>query len=152
MAVTMKSAPRQVLSILMALQFACLAGGAARAGLRGACAKVDITPPLGITLPVRAMPSSGDSISTEIQVLKLGGTYIPGLPGEVLVEVGPAVRKRAGVENLFLVTLANDAVGYVCPQQAYEQGGYEPESGTHLAKGAAEIMIEQALALINEVK
>ncbi len=105
-----------------------------------------------ITLPVRPMSSSEDSISTEIQVLRLGDVYLVGLPGEVLVEVGLAIKKKAGVENLFIVTLANDAVGYVCPRQAYEQGGYEPESGTHLAKGAGEIMIEQTLALVNEMK
>ena len=105
-----------------------------------------------ITLPARAGTSSGDSISTEIQVLRLGNTYLVGLPGEVLVEVGLAIKKKAGIENLFIVTLANDAVGYVPHRQAYEQGGYEPESGTHLASGAGEIMIEQALALINEVK
>ena len=105
-----------------------------------------------ITLPVRPTSSSEDRISTEIQVLRLGDAYLVGLPGEVLVEVGLAIQKKAGVENLFIVTLANDAVGYVCPRQAYEQGGYEPESGTHLAKGAGEIMIEQVLALINEMK
>ena len=105
-----------------------------------------------ITLPVRTTSSSDDSVSTEIQVVKLGNTCIVGLPGEVLVEVGLAIKRRASVENLFIVTLANDAVGYVCHRQAYEEGGYEPESGTHLAKGAGEVMIEQALALINEVK
>jgi hypothetical protein len=105
-----------------------------------------------ITLPARNPPSSEGSISTEIQVLKLGNTYLLGLPGEVLVEVGLAIKKRASVENLFIVTLANDAVGYVCHRQAYEQGGYEPELGTRLAKGAAEVMIEQALALIDRVR
>ncbi len=106
-----------------------------------------------ITLPVKPASSSGDdSVSTEIQVLRLGDIYLVGLPGEVLVEVGLAIKNRAGVENLFIVTLANDAVGYVCHGQAYEQGGYEPESGTRLAKGAGEVMIEQALALINEMK
>ncbi len=105
-----------------------------------------------ITLPVRTEASSGDSITTEIQVLRLGNTYLLGLPGEVLVEVGLAIKKKAGVENLFIVTLANDAIGYVPHRQAYEQGGYEPESGTHLAPGAGEVMIEQALSLINEVK
>ncbi len=105
-----------------------------------------------ITLPVKATPSSDESISTEIQVLKLGSTYLVGLPGEVLVEVGLAIKRKAGIENLFVVTLANDVVGYVCHAQAYEQGGYEPESGTRLAKGAGEVMIEQALALINEMR
>ena len=105
-----------------------------------------------ITLPVRATPSGPESITSEIQLLKLGGTWILGLPGEVLVEVGLAIKKKSGIESLFIVTLANDTVGYVCHSEAYEQAGYEPTLGTYLAKGAGEIMIEQALALINEMK
>jgi hypothetical protein len=91
-------------------------------------------------------------VNTEIQVLKLGDIYILGLPGEILVEVGLAVKRKAGVEKLFVVSLSNDAIGYVCHDQAYEEGGYESGSGTNLAKGAGQIMIEQALDLINQVK
>jgi len=91
-------------------------------------------------------------ISTEIQVLRLGDIYILGLPGEILVEVGLEIKKRAGLENLFIVTLSNDTIGYVCHSQAYDEGGYEPGSGTNLAKGAGEIMIKQALNIINQMK
>ncbi|MBN1507996.1 MAG: neutral/alkaline non-lysosomal ceramidase N-terminal domain-containing protein [Sedimentisphaerales bacterium] len=105
-----------------------------------------------VTLPVKPSSCPGDRVTTEIQVLRLGSIYLLGLPGEVLVEVGLAIKKRAGIDGLFIVTLANDAVGYICHRQAYEQGGYEPEAGTHLAKGAAEILVEEALALINEAK
>jgi len=93
-----------------------------------------------------------DYITTEIQVLKLGDIYILGLPGEILVEVGFQIKKRAGLEYLFIVTLSNDAVGYVCHSQAYDEGGYEPGPGTNLAKGAGEIMIKQALDLIDQIK
>jgi len=93
-----------------------------------------------------------DYITTEIQVLRLGDIYILGLPGEILVEVGLEIKKRAGLENLFVVSLSNDTIGYVCHSQAYEEGGYEPVSGTNLAKGAGEIMIKQALELINQAK
>lgn len=93
-----------------------------------------------------------DHVNTEIQVLRLGNIFLLGLPGEILVEVGLGIKKRAELENLFIVTLSNDAIGYVCHSQAYEEGGYEPCSGTNLAKGAGEIMIEQALDLINQIK
>jgi neutral ceramidase len=93
-----------------------------------------------------------DHVTTEIQVLRLGDIYILGLPGEILVEVGLEIKKRAGPENLFIVTVSNDIIGYVCHSRAYEEGGYEPGSGTNLAKGAGEIMIKQALDLINQVK
>jgi hypothetical protein len=95
---------------------------------------------------------SAKRLATEIQVLKLGDIYILGLPGEVLVEVGLEIKKRAGLEDLFIITLSNDTIGYVCHGRAYEEGGYELGSGTNLAKGAGEIMIKQALDLINQIK
>jgi hypothetical protein len=93
-----------------------------------------------------------EPIQTEIQVLKLGDIYILGLPGEVLVEVGLPIKKRAGIEKLFILTISNDAIGYVCHSAAYDEGGYEPDSATKLAKGAGEIMIEQALELLGQIK
>jgi hypothetical protein len=93
-----------------------------------------------------------DPIISEIQVLRLGDIYILGLPGEVLVEVGLEIKKRAGLKNLFIVTMSNDAIGYVCYSAAYDEGGYEPAGATKLAKGAGEIMIEQALKLIDQIK
>ncbi|MBA7624925.1 hypothetical protein ES703_32340 [subsurface metagenome] len=91
-------------------------------------------------------------ITTEIQVLRLGDIYILGLPGEILVEVGLEIKRKAGVEKLFVISLSNDTIGYVCHSRAYEEGGYEPGSGTNLAKGAGEIMIKQALDLVNQAK
>jgi len=91
-------------------------------------------------------------ITTEIQVLRLGDIYILGLPGEILVEVGLEIKKRAGVEKLFVVSVSNDTIGYVCHSRAYEEGGYEPVSGTNLAKGAGEIMIKESLNIIDQIK
>jgi len=112
-----------------------------------------------LLLPTKEPPSekkaSGDwpeYISTELQVLRLGDIYILGLPGEILVEIGLEIQKRAGLENLFIVTICNDAIGYVCHSAAYDEGGYEPGSATKLAKGAGEIMIEQALDLIERIR
>jgi hypothetical protein len=93
-----------------------------------------------------------EPVTSEIQVLRIGDIYILGLPGEVLVEVGLEIKKRAGLENLFIVTVSNDAIGYVCHSAAYDEGGYEPAGATKLAKGAGEIMIEQALKLIDQIK
>jgi neutral ceramidase len=91
-------------------------------------------------------------ITTEMQVLQLGDVYILGLPGEVLAEVGLEIKKRAGIEKLFIISLSNDAIGYVCHSRAYEEGGYEPGSATNLAKGAGEIMIKEALDLLKEMR
>jgi len=92
------------------------------------------------------------TLTTEIQALRLGGIHILGLPGEVLVEIGLDIRKKAGIEKLFIISLSNDACGYICPRQAYKEGGYEPGTGTNLAEGAGEIITEQALKLLDEMK
>jgi neutral ceramidase len=87
-----------------------------------------------------------------MQIFRLGDIYILGLPGEVLVEIGLEIKKRAGIEKLFIVSLSNDAIGYVCHSQAYDECGYEPGKATELAKGAGEIMIDEALGLIDQIK
>ena len=117
--------------------------------------KRPVTLPIKKDLPPERLLSLGkdkESLQTEIQVLRIGDIYVLGLPGEVLVEIGLEIKSRAGVENLFVVSLANDAVGYVCPRAAYKEGGYEPGPGTNLAPGAGEIITEQALKLIERIK
>ncbi len=103
-----------------------------------------------VTLPTKN--GKPESITTEIQVLRLGEIYLLGLPGEVLVEVGLAIKSRADLETLFITTMTNDSIGYVCHRQAYDEGAYEPGAGTNLAPGAGEIIIEQSLALLDEVR
>jgi len=127
-------------------------GGEALKRLQMAAASSDVvlrSATREITLPCKA-DSKVASFTTEIQVLTLGDTCILGLPGEILVEVGLAIKDKAPVKNLFIATLANDVVGYVPHRQAYQEGGYEPGSATHLAEGAGEILVEQALALLRE--
>jgi len=129
------------------LQFVATASNAA---LSGVCRRV--------TFPLKKAPSDkvdatgAPCITTEIQVLRLGDIYLLGLPGEVLVEVGLEIRKKAGIEKLLIATVANDAIGYVCHSRAYDEGGYESESGASLAQGAGEIMVRESLALLGEIR
>ena len=41
---------------------------------------------------------------------------------------GIAIRERARDNSLFLISLANESIGYVCHARAYEEGGYESGS------------------------
>lgn len=113
-----------------------------------------------IKLPVKKTTSvetdkhgdAAEAITTEIGVLQIGDLYILALPGEILVEIGLEIKKLTQPDNLVIISLGNDTVGYVCHEQAYEQGGYEPGSGTCLAKGSGEIMIKEAVELIRRMK
>jgi len=136
--------------VLRRLQFVPTSGDIAVKSL-----KKDVNFPTKETLPENSIMDDdklkGD-LTTEMQVFKIGDIYILGLPGEVLVEVGLEIKKRAGIENLFIISLSNDVCGYVCHSKAYEEGGYESTEGAILAKGAGEIMIKEALKLINKIK
>jgi len=115
----------------------------------------EVTMPLKQDLsPDRIMDAGEDKehLTTEFQILKLGDIYILGLPGEVLVEIGLQIKRKAGLQKLLIIALANDPIGYVCPGKAYDEGGYESGTGTNLAKGAGEIMVRQALELIGRIR
>ncbi|MDY0354830.1 MAG: neutral/alkaline non-lysosomal ceramidase N-terminal domain-containing protein [Sedimentisphaerales bacterium] len=103
-----------------------------------------------LTLATKDTPPQ--EITTEIQVLRLGDVYLLGLPGEILVEVGLAIKDQAGLDKLFITTLTNDSIGYVCQAQAYTEAGYESTRGTHLAPGAGERLIAAALSLLDEIR
>ena len=107
-----------------------------------------------IVFPTKKSPDGeqeNEPVTTEIQALRLGDIYILGLPGEILIEVGLEIKNRAGLENLIIVTLCNDTIGYVCHDLAYDEGGYESESGTNLARGAGELLTKEALHLLMQL-
>ncbi|MFC1614269.1 neutral/alkaline non-lysosomal ceramidase N-terminal domain-containing protein [Gemmatimonadota bacterium] len=91
-------------------------------------------------------------LTTEIQGIRIGDIFLLGLPGEILVELGLEIKKQAGVENLFLLSLSNASIGYVCHSAAYDEGGYEAIRASKLARGAGEMMIGEALGIIEELK
>jgi hypothetical protein len=91
-------------------------------------------------------------IQTEIQAFAIGNVYFLALPGEILVEISLEIKQKANLENLFIITLANDYIGYVCHNKAYDQGGYESGKATCLKKGAGQTITNQALQLLKELK
>ncbi len=114
----------------------------------------EITLPMKEELPENSNydPQPGKTaLTTEIHGIRIGETVIVGLPGEVLVELGLEIKKRAGVEKLFLVSMANDTIGYICHRQAYEEGGYEPIQGSLLAPGSGEMVVEAVLKVVREL-
>ena len=93
----------------------------------------------------------GPTRREEVQVMRLGADlFLVALPGEVFVETGEEIRTRSGIENLLVVTYANDYPGYFCRAEAYEQGGYEA-GVTPFAPEADAMLVEAAVAALAEV-
>ncbi len=73
-----------------------------------------------------------------------------GLPGEIFVELGLAVKQCSPFPHTFVVELANENVGYVPDRRSYLEGNQEPESA-RCAPGSGERLVEAALRLLGEL-
>jgi neutral ceramidase len=65
------------------------------------------------------------SVQTEVQVIRIGDLLVVSAPGELFVELGLAVKRRAGTTHLFVAGFGNDNIGYIPTRRAYPLGGYE---------------------------
>jgi hypothetical protein len=99
---------------------------------------------------LRLHQGATSSIPVEISALAVGGTAFVGLPGEIFVDLGLAIKARSPFPHTFCGELCNDTIGYVPTRKAYDEGGYEATSSP-LAPGTGEQMVEAALALLNEL-
>jgi hypothetical protein len=86
-----------------------------------------------------------------IHILVLGDLAIVFVPGELFAEFGLEIKKRSPFKHTLVVELPSESVGYVPTMKAYEEGGYQPGVGTRLAPGGGELIVESALALLEEI-
>lgn len=90
----------------------------------------------------------GRPLQAEVQVLARGRDLAwVGLPGEIFTELGLAIKQRSPFPHTFVVSLANENIGYVPDRRSYLEGNYEPESA-RCAAGSGERLVEAALQLL----
>ena len=90
----------------------------------------------------------GRPIEAEVQVISLGGQIAwVGLPGEIFVELGKAIKLASPFPHTIVVELANGSIGYVPDRRAYPEGAYEVIS-SRVAAGAGEMLVDTAVRLL----
>jgi neutral ceramidase len=67
-----------------------------------------------------------------LQLLRLGGIGLFGVPGEPFVEIGLALKALAGFSAAVPVGLANGYFGYIPLPECFDRGGYEVRAGSAL--------------------
>lgn len=89
---------------------------------------------------------------TEVMTIRLGDAAIVGLPGEIFCQSGLQIKRRSCAPYTLVAELSNDAIGYVPPPEAFQQGGYEPTLGSTLfAEDSAERLLEAAVAQLDRL-
>ncbi len=85
-----------------------------------------------------------------IQALRIGDLGIVGLPGEIFVEIGLALKRLSPFPRTMVIELANDWAGYIPTDRALKEGSYETRLATvsKATPGTAELWTETAARLL----
>jgi len=91
------------------------------------------------------------TIPLEVQVFRLSrDVAVVGLPGEVFVDLGLAIKRASPFATTLVIELCQDAPGYIPTKKAFAEGSYETVN-SRIAPGGGEIMAETAVRLLKEL-
>lgn len=91
----------------------------------------------------------GERIGLEVQVFRLSSDVaIVGLPGEVFVDLGLAIKQASPFATTLVIELCHDAPGYIPTKKAFVEGSYETVN-SRIAPGGGEKMAQAAIRLLN---
>lgn len=90
----------------------------------------------------------GPTRPMEVQAFRLDAdTALVGLPCEVFVELGLAIKKGSPFKNTIVMSICNDRPSYVPTRKAFKEGSYEvsnarvkPETGEMLVQSAVKLL------------
>ena len=86
-------------------------------------------------------------LATAMTVVTVGDIAIVGIPGELFVELGLALKANPHFARTFVAGYCNDLIGYIPTRAAYPEGGYEVET-SRIAPGSGETIVDTALAAL----
>jgi neutral ceramidase len=99
-----------------------------------------------------ALADRKKAVQVEVQVFRIDAeTAIVGLPGEIFVELGLAIKKRSPFKNTIVMTVCNDKTSYIPTQKAFGEGSYEVTNAI-VKSGDGEMLVATALKLLGEIK
>ena len=105
-----------------------------------------------IELPVRGITGEllPEPLKTGIAALRIGSAAFLFLPGEPFVEIALAIRRASPWPLTAVVGYAEDYIGYIPTDRAFENGGYEVRPGrwSRVAPGSEAIVCDQAVRLL----
>jgi neutral ceramidase len=68
----------------------------------------------------------GKPVKLRFSVMKIGSVVFAGISGELMTSIGMKIKDQSPFSNTIIVTHNNGSSGYICTDEAYKEGGYEP--------------------------
>jgi hypothetical protein len=97
------------------------------------------------------LENAPDYYNMKITAIKIGQVALVGFPGEPFTEIGVRVKQADGWNLVLPCCLVNGFNGYYPTKSAYDEGGYETSSSIFKA-GVDDVIVENAIQLLNEIK
>ena len=96
----------------------------------------------------------GELRKSWLHVILIGDIAFVGVPGEFFGQFGIEIKRRSPFRYTYVIGLANDYIGYIPDNQAYNLGGYQIWTGLHsfVAQGTGEAIVDEAVRLLEELK
>ena len=95
------------------------------------------------------------SLTTEIIAFSIGDVDFVSFPGEFFHDFALMIKKDRSPRKVFVLGYCNDNIGYVAPEYAYNEGGYEVEDSfryygypSRLERGSGERVVNALLAIL----
>ena len=80
--------------------------------------------------PLRRGAALPTSVDFPVQVFRIGGLWLVGMGAEVFLEIGLQIEAALMADHVgqaaWTLGYSNATLGYVCTEQSFEDGGYEP--------------------------
>ena len=126
---------------------AALARGVTREALRERATHY----PIRVASRVVSLPGKESRIDAELQAIKIGPYLLLTMPGEPMVEYGFKLERAIADRAIpIVIGYANGNLGYIATSDAYEVGGYEPNT-SRLAPEAEVVILDQLGQLADQV-
>jgi hypothetical protein len=101
--------------------------------------------------PLGYPSTSGNRVSTQLNLLRIGNAQILTIPGEALPNIGFYLKRKMKGEHNLLFGLTNDAFGYILTKEDWGSfKRYEYVTRTSLGEMTGEILETEAIGLLDQ--
>jgi len=85
-----------------------------------------------------------------VTAARMGDIAFVGLGGEVLTEIGLAIKAASPCKHTFVITHCNGTAGYLAPKDLHVEGGYEVRTSP-FAPQAADLVAREAVKMLHDL-
>ena len=101
--------------------------------------------------PLKYPHNEDRSITTRINLVRLGNARVLTIPGEALPNIGFYLKRKMGAAHNLLFGLTNDAFGYILTKQDFNSfDRYDYISRVSLGEMTGAILVEKSLELLSK--